>query len=140
MDQTLRRCLSISHNVSRSPSGLTRPAYQPAGALRSATYYIIPILYLICQAPSFKPRRVRALGKEMSRKKAMAYDRSIVFWMLLLLDQDRSFGGGELIIFENLSTLKSNFSAKKIKLGGKGLAVPSSHQHFSSFPKHSSRI
>jgi len=56
MDRKLRRYLSISHTVSGSPSGLTRLAYQPAGALRSATYYIISILYLICQAQSFRAK------------------------------------------------------------------------------------
>jgi len=54
MGRKLWRYLSISHTVSRSPSGLTRLAYQPADALRSATYYIIPILYLICQVQPFR--------------------------------------------------------------------------------------
>jgi len=41
------------------------------------------------------------------------------------------------VIFENLSTLKPNFSARVIKLDGNGRVAPSSHQHFSRLPMHS---
>ena len=51
--QKFQRCLSISRTVSRFPSGLRRPAFRPGGALQFATYYIIPILSLICPVPSW---------------------------------------------------------------------------------------
>jgi len=57
MDQKLWQYLSISHTVSESPSGLRRLAYRPVGAPRFATYYIIAILYIICQAKSFRRKK-----------------------------------------------------------------------------------
>ncbi len=44
------------------------------------------------------------------------------------------------VIFENLSTLKPNFSARVMRLGENSFGVPFSHQHFSRPPTHSSSI